>query len=461
MNSKTESQQLKEALAQIKQLKAEHESLEAAVNAHYLLTNLVLDGAGMELITAKFGELIQTSVELEDRYHNLRASYTYRNISDPYHRQRKTGSPAQPSEIEQALKPFSARLQATHRSLEVPAFPQLGLERSRLIAPVMVEGELLGYVVLLGKGTSFSPRVVYAIEHVVLIYAVLMMKEKSEAEAERRLRADFIEDLVSENSRLDEEMLRRRGPFFGFNPAAAYLYLVVDIDDFSNVIQLFRWDESFVRSFKREFYVELSRSIKNISRDSLLVSKSDSIIVLARLSETRETRVQIEQVLKAAQTCIARLTGDNSITMSIVNGGVCRKLSDFSQADKRARRCLELIKMLNRRGQVISYEELGFYTALFDHDNKDVLFEFATAQLQKLLDYDQEHGTALLDTLRTYLAQDKHLKKTAEACHIHLNALSYRLKRIQEVGKISLADPEICFNLQLALKIKDMEKVLK
>ena len=90
-----------------------------------------------------------------------------------------------------------------------------------------------------------------------------------------------------------------------------------------------------------------------------------------------------------------------------------------------------------------------------------MLLEFASDQLQKLLNYDREHGTALLDTLQVYFAQDKHLKKTAKNCHIHLNALSYRLKRIQEVANLNLSDPEVCFNLQLALKIRGIEQVLK
>lgn len=461
MTTKTESFQLKEALARIEQLKAEHQSLEAAVDAHYLLTNLVLDGAGLEAITAKFAELIQTSIEIEDRYHNLRTSFTYGNVSDSYHHQRKSGLSVQQTEIERALAPFLALLQSTHRSLEIAAMPEAGLERRRLIAPVMVEGELFGYVIVLGKTSSFSPQVIYAIEHVVLIYAVLMMKEKSEAEAERRLRADFIEDLISEDSRMDEEILRRRGPFFGFNPAAAYLYLVVDIDDFSAALQLLQWDESFVRSFKRELYTELSRSVKNLAKDSLLVSKSDSVIILARLADGRDFSGQVEQVIRLVQVCIARLTVANGITISIVNSGVCRKFPDFPQAEKKAKRCLELIKMLKRRGQVISYEDLGLYTALFDHQNKETLFEFAEAQLAKVVEYDKAHATALLETLRIYFAQDKHLKKTAEACHIHLNALTYRLKRLREVGNINLSDPEICFNLQLALKIREMEKVLR
>lgn len=461
MTTKTESERLEEALALLKQLEAEHEGLKAAVNAHYFLTRMILDGQDMEAITKEFGELIQTSVEIEDRFHNLLATCTYPGITDCYHDQRSTGHFTRQAEVERALEPFSAKLQVVRRSLELPAMLELGLERNRLIAPVMVEGEMLGYVILLGKGHGFSPQVIYAIEHVVLVYAVLMMKEKSEVEVERRLRADFLEDLVSEKTHLDEEMLKRRGPFFGFNPAAAYLYLVVDIDDFGSSIQQLKWDERLVRLFKREFYNELSRAIKEVSRDSLLVSKSDSVIILAKLGDSKEFSKQSYQIIKAVEGCVARLTTNNGITISIVNGGVCTKLSEFPQAEKRAKRCLELLKLLNKPGQVISYEDLGLYTTLFDHQNKEALFEFETSQIQSLVTYDTEHGMALVETLQAYFAHNKHLKKTATACHIHLNALSYRLKRIEEIGKFSLDDPDTCFNLQLALKIRSLEKILK
>src|SRR3954462_9747789 len=100
MIAKTESARLAEALAWIKQLEAEHENLKAAVDAHYFLTNMILDGFGLEAITRKFGELIQTSVEIEDRFHNLLVTYTYPNVTDTYHAQRSAGQFSRQAEVE-------------------------------------------------------------------------------------------------------------------------------------------------------------------------------------------------------------------------------------------------------------------------------------------------------------------------------------------------------------------------
>ena len=469
MTTKSDQAELTEALSRVKGLEAEVSRMESFMQAHDALTRMVLNGQGMAAITARFGELIQHCVQVEDRFHNLLATYTLPDRADESHLARVVAFQSSGASetafdafrLEKALEPTYNRVSREHSYGIAEPQPDLGLTRRRLIAPVMVENEGLGYLILLDRRGGFSSRVIQALEHAALIYALLMMKEKSEAETERRLRADFVEDLIGPRAGLDEAALLRRGHYLGFNRAAAYLFVVADLDDFAGAIERLDWDESTVRSFIRQFYQEMSRAVRQVAPDSLLVSKSDSVIMLIALARDREESDQTRAALSAIRHSLARLFADpaGGLSVSIGVGGVCRSREDFPVAAQRANRCLELLKTLGRQGQTVNYADLGLYGLLLDHHNKQPLFDFADARLNSLLEYDRAHGTALVETLQTYFAHSMRLKETALACHIHLSALKYRLRRLQEIGGFSLSDPEACFNLQLALKISEIDRI--
>jgi hypothetical protein len=70
-----------------------------------------------------------------------------------------------------------------------------------------------------------------------------------------------------------------------------------------------------------------------------------------------------------------------------------------------------------------------------------------------LENYDAKNRTDLLMTLKTYLQQSCSQNRTAEALHVHLNSLKYRLRRIVELTGLNLHDSEELLYLQLSLRI--------
>lgn len=56
--------------------------------------------------------------------------------------------------------------------------------------------------------------------------------------------------------------------------------------------------------------------------------------------------------------------------------------------------------------------------------------------------YDTAHGTAFYETLFVFLSHERNLVKTANALYIHRNSLVYRVKRIEELIKADLNDPQ-------------------
>jgi DNA-binding PucR family transcriptional regulator len=58
--------------------------------------------------------------------------------------------------------------------------------------------------------------------------------------------------------------------------------------------------------------------------------------------------------------------------------------------------------------------------------------------------------------LRAYLEEDRVQRRVAARCFIHVNTVVYRVRRIEELLGVDLADPSVVFDLTLALRIRDL-----
>lgn len=73
--------------------------------------------------------------------------------------------------------------------------------------------------------------------------------------------------------------------------------------------------------------------------------------------------------------------------------------------------------------------------------------------VDKLVDYDQEHGTSYVRTLHRYIKLSRRAQPTSDALFIHRNTLDYRLRKIQEITGINWEDGGLVARLYLSLAI--------
>ena len=101
---------------------------------------------------------------------------------------------------------------------------------------------------------------------------------------------------------------------------------------------------------------------------------------------------------------------------------------------------------------VAHIDDLGIYALLFDHQRAGELHAFAMRWLGPLLDYDREHRSELVPTLRALFAR-RSLTDAAAALHIHISTLKYRVGRIEAILGRSVEDWDNIFHLELALRV--------
>lgn len=80
--------------------------------------------------------------------------------------------------------------------------------------------------------------------------------------------------------------------------------------------------------------------------------------------------------------------------------------------------------------------------------------ELSDPRLDALFDYDREHSSNLRESAETYLAKHGDVRSAASALRVHPNTLRYRIRRVEEIVGIELADAgdRLLLELQLALR---------
>ena len=105
------------------------------------------------------------------------------------------------------------------------------------------------------------------------------------------------------------------------------------------------------------------------------------------------------------------------------------------------------------REGIVCYDEIGVYRLLLPFCHSRDFECFSEQILDPIRDYDTENGTALFETLLSYVKNDADLKKTAAALTQHENTVRYRLEKIHTVCGLSYRVNAEAEQLSLAVKI--------
>ncbi|MFC4048828.1 PucR family transcriptional regulator [Actinomadura syzygii] len=92
---------------------------------------------------------------------------------------------------------------------------------------------------------------------------------------------------------------------------------------------------------------------------------------------------------------------------------------------------LAALDAARRTGGVVHAADLATFQALLGRLDQDQLAPFIDQIARPLADYDDAHGTRLVETLRTFLDKGGAVGATSRALYLHPNTLRHRLSRIE------------------------------
>lgn len=131
-------------------------------------------------------------------------------------------------------------------------------------------------------------------------------------------------------------------------------------------------------------------------------------------------------------------------------------IENLSASYKRARTAMKM--SIGTGKEIVHFEEMGFFKVLFSIDDIDVLESYANEMLGALEEYDKKHGSSYIETLRSYIKNDRSLIRVAEETFTHRNTVNYRIQNIRQITGCELSNSEELFPYQVAFYIRDMTK---
>ncbi|MFA5536546.1 MAG: helix-turn-helix domain-containing protein [Bacillota bacterium] len=136
-------------------------------------------------------------------------------------------------------------------------------------------------------------------------------------------------------------------------------------------------------------------------------------------------------------------------------GAVGNSLADLYKGYQEAKIAVELSRAFDM-GSICFFDEMGFLKFIFTAPAEE-LQEFKNRILWKVVAYDLEMGTDLLNTLRTYVDRRAQVASSAKSLFIHENTLRNRLKKIEELLDMDLNQVDHLVNIYIALQISNMD----
>ncbi len=389
-------------------LVAEHyESLARSIEAEHTLTRAVLDGKGIDGVIQSLAKATGGWALLMDLHGRPMAA-------SPPAAEESAGrlwSELQSSNPENGLFSLSVTDRGTHVTIQ----------------PVTSQGRTEAFLAVGKKETPAQfDRMVSA--HALALIALELSKVRAVSEAERRLKGDVLERILSGD--MGDAEARRALARVGFD--------------------VFRPMAAVALSSPATTPPELAGITENT-----LAREPFPLVV-----STRPTHVLV--IAQPAPAALADgYLADFRLRVSMLLGAPVRAgagnpatFDRLAQAAREARYALQVCE--TERREQAEFADLGTYQLLLSLQDPEALRTFAASVLGPLDAYDEQHGGHLIPSLRAFLERNARWEAAANDLYVHRHTLRYRMRKIEELTNRDLTSARDRMELFLALRARDL-----
>jgi sugar diacid utilization regulator/putative methionine-R-sulfoxide reductase with GAF domain len=321
--------------------------------------------------------------------------------------------------------------------------PRALTDRSLSVTPVRAGDEPLGWLAIATGGTG-SAAVRQVAAHGATVLALELVRRRADREAERRHRADLVEELLSARLRREEaEDLADRAARLGHPIPDPAWVIAFELDD--------PGDGHVVASAHAPHRVADEIRALAATRDSnaFVVERAGGLVVLASSMPDLEAA---EDFAAAARELVQDLMGAAAVSCGV--GAHRCAPADLRRGAEEARAALRVARRLGERATVASYRRLGIERLLLGIEPPELLEEYVEDWLGPLARAAQGRGAPLVESLEALAHEGWNMRASARRLGIHVNTLLYRLGRIEQILGRELDDPEVRMAMAVALRAR-------
>jgi GAF domain/PucR C-terminal helix-turn-helix domain/GGDEF-like domain len=398
------------ALAEVdeanRQIRAHSQAVEVAASAHDRLTDALVRGGGVSDVAGVLADVLAASLVVYDGEGRELA---------------RTGEAfTVPDGVAEAV----AEARTSGHSVELAG---AGAERVYVVA-ALAGAEQLGTIVLHRGETPLGLADRRTAERGALVIALVLLFNRSMAEAEDRVRGELLADLLTgrdpDPARLLERARRQRAELEQPNVVAVAAV------------------EGLDRQRARQVAARHAGEQRGLGGDH------EGLVVVV---------VPGEDALEAGSALRARVAaaGGTSTVGAVAAGPGAGAVA---AAYPEARQCLRTLLTLGRTGDVSDPAGLGLARLVLGDSDPESLDAFVEATIGPVLAYDERRGTNLVETMEAWFAAGARPAETAKTLHIHPNPVAQRLDRVSRLLGGAWRDPARTLDLQMALRLHRMRR---
>jgi purine catabolism regulator len=401
--------------------------VERALTIHRVLTQLVLDGGDLKQLAETLAGLIGQSISIENQRFEILASA---NIAEVDEARRYTLSEGRTDpRLVRALDDHGIleQLRTTLRPVFIAPLPDVGLEMERILAPIVVHGDIYGYVWIIANDRPLNDLDHLAIESGATIAALMMLHQEAIQSAEASLKGSLLSQLIEAEAGR-EAVLTDQALRYGLDLTRPFVMLLVESAD---------------RGTPRlnQLYRRINQQA-GVQGWPLVVGQfAGQVVMLAQASTDLHSPIEF---IHAQEGC--------RVGVSAAHQGA----ESVAQAHQECREALHIMRRLHDARPTVYFDDLGYLHALYRAGAASLSTNPYVPRLRRLLG---EQQADLFNTLEAYLDAGGNGVQTSEMLHVHRSTLNYRMERIEKIAEVTLSDPTTRTNLQVALKLMRLFEV--
>lgn len=303
--------------------------------------------------------------------------------------------------------------------------------------PIHTERGVIGVLlIVMNHHLQMDPLDLFAVEQASALFALQLAEEEKELENSFKYDGYLLQQLLSSNF---NAFYKRQEA----HQTSHYLCATLQLDGSTyHVAQTKRMQHQFSKLLYR---------LTRLFSLPVFISEHDLHYHFLFMNNLR---VSVEQFKERIQDFFVLLEKDstkyNSLSFIVGLGRHFDTIENIFSSYRDSTKCIDYLQTLEQAPFIISYDKLGPYTLFLNNDPQEMA-EYVGLKLGPIIEYDNQHKTDLLYTLKLFFEHNQNRKKTAEACFVHLNTIKYRLQTIFSLIEIDEQNGKTMFELNLAI----------
>ncbi len=390
--------------------------LERGSKVHEQLERLVIDGGGLDEITASIAGSVGGSALVFDS--------ALRQVA----RHPSEGPPSE-EHVARIAEEISGRLGSSGSG--AVAFEPEALSDRSLVVPVPGRrgAPPAGWMVVLSERSALGDFERLLARQASIVVGLELMRERVVNETERRLAGDLLADALS--GRLDPEELGGRLRPFGIEAEASVLvFSLADTAAAETAL------ESHLARAGVPALVASASTASGPLLCAVVATGADDAVSIAR-----EARVELISSYPEVRAAASRSVS----------------VASLRRAFHEARCALEATSLQNGGGpEVASHRDLGAFTLLLALQDDEALRLYSEGLLEPIGRNEGEYGGELLRSLEAFIENNGNWERAARQLFCHRHTLRYRIRKIEELTGRDLSRATDRIELWLALRAREL-----